>query len=280
METDREDNDFINDDVAQMPDDGITPEEAEKILQVHIENVIKKEDSNNKKTTIDLTVELSPQLKQVDSKCAGNPAMNSYEDVVKDLACKVNRSEQFFIVARPNAPISRILKLWQRQASKSYVTNLLRVHYAGEDRIDSGAMSLEFLEKTIQDIALTVFPHGIPMESTSPVQCGNYRTCGEIVAVSLAQGGPPQFFLQQCSYDSIYKSIDMMNIRDEHLRFNELELLAEVRYNCVKHTDLIADNGYTGPINVEHIEAIIGALKVSFVSKRMLYMNGFSIGLN
>lgn len=112
-----------------MPEDGITPEQAEKILQVDIENVIKTEDSSDKKTTIDLMVAQSRQLKQVDSKCAGNPAMKSYKDVVEELASKVNQSEQFFIVARRNAPLSRILKLWQRQASKSDVTNLLRVHF-------------------------------------------------------------------------------------------------------------------------------------------------------
>lgn len=71
-------------------------------------------------------------------------------------------------------------------------------------------MSLEFLEKTIQDIALKVFPDGIPMEPTSHVKCDNYQTCGKIVAVSLAQGGPPPpFFLQRCSYDAIYKSTEM-----------------------------------------------------------------------
>ena len=127
---------------------------------------------------------------------------------------------------------------------------------------------------------MTVFPDGVPIESTSFVQCGNFRTCGEIIAVSLAQGGPPPFFLQQCSYEAIYKSIDMTNIEDENLSSTELKHITEVRSDCVKHTDLIIDNGYTGPINSEHIEEIIGALKVNFVSKRILYMKEFSIGLN
>lgn len=276
---DDEDNFTCNDD-QQVSDDPISPEEIEKNLQVDIESAIKNESPDDTKITIDLTAEQSSIPEPVDSRCLANPTIKNHVDVIKVLSSKVNRHEQFFIVARRNAPLPRILKLWQRQASKSDVTNLLRVHYSGEDGIDSGAISLEFLEKTIQDIALTVFPDGTPIESTSHVQGGTFRTCGEIAALSLAQNGPPPFFLEKCSYDAIYKPIDMMNITDEHLSSNELRLLTEVRSNCVNHTSMSIDNGYTGLIDEEHIEAIIGALKVSFVSKRMLYMKEFSIGLN
>jgi hypothetical protein len=267
-------------------DDFVSPEVVEKILQEDIETVIKNEDSKDedKKTTIDLTAaDESPQLPHPSSslsQCPARPILMSHSDIVKNLASKVNRYEQFFLVIRRNAPLPRILKIWQRQASKSSVTNLLRVHYSGEDGIDSGAIALEFLEKVIQDMALEIFPDGSPIESTSHVQCGTFRTCGEIVAVSLAQGGPPPFFFQQCSYDVIYKPVDMMNITDENLSSKELKLLSEIRSDCTKYNDLIFDNGYTGTVDEEHVEAIIGALKVSFVSKRMLYMKEFSIGLN
>ena len=282
-EVDHEFDDFVNiDHDQQISDDGISAEVVEKILQVDIETAIKNEDSKDedKDTTIDLTAEQSPQQLPSVSQCPTKPVVTSHVDVIKKLASKVNRYEQFFLVARRNAPLPQILKLWQRQASKSNVTNLLRVHYSGEDGIDSGAIALEFLEKVIQDMAVKVFPDGNPIESTSHVQCGNFRTCGEIAAVSLAQGGPPPFFFQQCSYDAICKPVDMMSITDEHLSSKELKLLTEIRSDCTKYNDLIIDNGYTGTVDEEHIEAIIGALKVSFVSKRMLYMKEFSIGLN
>lgn len=157
----------------------------------------------------------------------------------------------------------------QRQSSKSCATNILRVHYSGEDGIDSGAMALEFLEKTIQEIGSKMFTGGTPIESSSHVQSGDFRTCGEIVAVSLALGRPPPCFLDQCSYDATFKDIDMTNITSEQLSSKELQLLSEVRSDCTKHVDLILEKGYTGPIDVEHIEAIIGSLKVCIMLPSM-----------
>lgn len=84
--------------------------------------------------------------------------INTYEDVVKMLSTKVNHNEQFFLVTRRMAPFSRILSLWQRQAIKRHPTNVLKVHYAGEDGIDSGAISLEFLENSLQEMGKVMFP--------------------------------------------------------------------------------------------------------------------------
>ena len=158
-EVDHEFDDFVNiDHDQQISDDGISTEVVEKILQVDIETAIKNEDSKDedKDTTIDLTAKQSPQQLPSVSQCPTKLVVTSHVDVIKKLASKLNRYEQFFLVARRNAPLPRILKLWQRQASKSNVTNLLRVHYSGEDGIDSGAIALEFLEKVIQDMAVKV----------------------------------------------------------------------------------------------------------------------------
>ena len=129
-----------------------------------------------------------------------------YEDVVKVLSTRVNHSDQFFLVIRRMPPFSRVLSLWQRQATKSHPTNVLRVRYAGEDGIDSGAIALEFFENSVQEMGKVMFPDGKPIESTFHVQNGNFRTCGQIVSASLAQGGPPPCFLDESSYP------------DQHLR--------------------------------------------------------------
>ena len=60
-------------------------------------------------------------------------------------------------------------------------------------------MSQEFLPQVTSDMGREMFPDGSPTDSTYHVQNRNYRTCGEIVAVSLAQGGPPPYFLEQCA---------------------------------------------------------------------------------
>ena len=143
--------------------------------------------------------------------------INTYEDVVKVLSTRANHSDQFFLVIRRMLPFSWALSQWQRQATKSHPLNVLRVRYAGEDGIDSGAIGLEFFENSVQEMGKVMFPDGKPIESTFPVQNGNFRTCGQIVSASLAQGGPPPCLLDESSYRSAFKEIDMMAISSDDL---------------------------------------------------------------
>ena len=113
------------------------------------------------------------------------------------------------------------------------------------------------------------------MDSSILVQNGIFRTCGEIVAVSLPQGGPPPCFFEQCVYEAVFKEFDMLKIGEENL-----QLLAEIRSDCQKHTDLIIDKGYTGAIKEENLDDIVRSLQVSFVSRRCLYMKEFVLGLS
>ncbi|CAB4003147.1 Hypothetical predicted protein [Paramuricea clavata] len=55
------------------------------------------------------------------------------------------------------------------------------------------------------------------MHSTFHVQNGNFRTCGEIVATSITQGGSSPCFLQPCAFDALWKELDVLNISDEDL---------------------------------------------------------------
>ena len=96
--------------------------------------------------------------------------------------------------------------------------------------------------------------------------------------MSLAQGGPPPCFLEKCAYEAAFTHIDMMNISNKHLTIREVNLLEEVRSDCKKYSDLILDHGYMGSISNEHVEEILRSLKVSFVSRRCLYMKEFMIG--
>ena len=67
-------------------------------------------------------------------------------------------------------------------------------------------------------------------------------------------------FLKTCAYEAAFKESDMMNIGEENLTFKEQQLLSEVRSDCQKHTDLIIDNGYTGAIKEENLDAIVRSL--------------------
>ena len=88
------------------------------------------------------------------------------------------------------------------------------MHFNGEAGIDTTAMSQEFLGEVISDIGREMFPSESPTDSTYYVQNGTFRTCGEIVTVSLVQGGPPPCFLEQCVYEPMSKSIDMISIEE------------------------------------------------------------------
>ena len=270
---------ITEDDCSSFEDHDVFPSTCEQIeLDETIARKIQEEwNSCNSDEEIDVPRLESQATKTLDDDYT---RINNYRDVVQELASKVKHDGRFYIATRRKAPFSRVVSLWQRQVSKSHPTNTLRVHYSGEEGIDSGAITLEFLERSIADMAQSMFPDGAPVESSFLVQNGSFRTCGEIVAVSLAQGGPPPCFLEQCTYESAFKEIDMMNIGEENLTTKENKLLEEVRSDCQKHTDLIIDNGYTGTIKEENLEAIIRSLKVSFVSRRCLYMKEFMLGLS
>ena len=200
--------------------------------------------------------------------------------IVKILSERVDRMQELFLVSRRCAPFSRTIALWQRQTKKSPPTSVLKVHFNGEAGIDTGAMSQEFLAEVISDMGREVFPDGSPIDSTYYVQNGTFRTCGEIVAVSLAQGGPPPCFLEQCAYESMSKSIDMISIEESDLTTKELQLLKDVSENCNDFTEMIFEHGYTGVVDDDHINEILRSLKVSLVNRRSLYMKEFLTGMS
>ena len=193
-----------------------------------------------------------------------NQTPKNPKDVVKNLQSKVDTDdfEIFFMVVRRGISLSRLLSLWQRQAKKIPVTRICRVRIIGEDGIDSGAMAKEFLETSIRGIEKDMFPDGFPVDSTMHVQNGNYHTCREIVAVSIAQGGPPPCFLDQAAFDVMVNDVDIHNINDSDLSEKEQKLIKEIESSCEENMDTIIEHGYTGPVNQHYIKAIVGSVKV------------------
>lgn len=184
-------------------------------------------------------------------------------DVVKKLGDKVDAElDQFFLVVRRGISLTRLLSLWQREAKKTPITRIFRVRIIGEDGIDSGAMAKEFLEKVTREIKKIMFPDGFPVDSTLHVQNSNYHTCGEIAAVSMAQGGPPPCFLDEATFDMMVKGVDIHNIKASDLSPKEHQLIKQIESSCEDYVDTILEHGYTGPVNKQNIEAIVGSIKV------------------
>ena len=105
--------------------------------------------------------------------------------VVKYLQNNVIDDCHLFFTMRREIILSWVMQLWQRELKKKPVEYKLSIKYLGEEGIDTGALSREFLA-VISDIAKIVFPNGSPVHSTLFIQDGNFRAVGEIVQASLA----------------------------------------------------------------------------------------------
>lgn len=223
-------------------------------------------------------------LEEIPVKEAGDNLItySDYTSVVQSLERNVITSEQFFLVVRRGIPFQRAISLWQRESKRKSPTNLVRVKYLGEDGIDSGALAREFFSDTITQIGSILFPRGTPVESTLFVRNETFRTAGEIVATSLAQNGPPPNFLDAVAFDSLI-NLDM-DIRalspEKHLTSEEKKLFDAIREDVGKHQDYIIEHGYTGVINEEHIDDILGSVLVSIWHKRVLCLKEFRQGMD
>ena len=79
---------------------------------------------------------------------------------------------------------------------------------------------------------------------------GYFQSCGEIAAVSLAQGGPSPCVLQGCVYESMVNpETDFKSLNVEHITAEEKTMLENIQHDSDNHRDTIVDHGYTGVRN-------------------------------
>ncbi|XP_039682313.1 uncharacterized protein LOC120575584 [Perca fluviatilis] len=105
----------------------------------------------------------------------------------------------------------------------------------------------------------------------------HFKTVGEILAVSIAQGGPPpNFFMDWCyNYMSTgeldQEAITEMAVTDPEL----IDLIQEIRAadntSLMECTDRILSCGYTGPVSIEKREDILRSI-VLYSTVRLLPM--------
>lgn len=82
-----------------------------------------------------------------------------------------------------------------------FARGILCVTFLGEDGIDTGALALEFLTNTMDQIRKKMFPYGYPSNTMLNVHNQTLKACGQIAAVSIAQGGPAPCILDNVSYE-------------------------------------------------------------------------------
>ena len=246
-----------------------TDESSQKDVQIE----------NDEKVAIELQQRFEEELSNEMNEEESVPVVQDKCDIKKDECTdqtsviqhleKMNDNDnQFFIVTRRKVPLFRVLTLWQREAKKISPMRKLTVKYIGEDGIDTGAFAPEFLTECIESMRSDMFPNGCPIDSTYHIQNGNFRACGQIVAVSLAQGGPSPSLLEECVYNTLINpDLDMMKLSiEEHLSKNEKKIVEMIRQDVKGNQDIILDDGYTGLVDDEHVDEIVGSVMISLIS--------------
>ena len=190
--------------------------EQDEQLAKELQNEVNEEDlldysssANHPSSLNDLSSVENPSSLNDPSSVEKRSSLNDTGSVVKAVQERVNSSQKLFLVVRRGAPFFRLLTLWQREVNRSSAEYALRVCYHGEEGFDSGALGKVFLTQMIQGIGSTMFPEGGPMNSTYHIQNGNFRACGQIAAVSLAQGRLHLASLKNVC--TIYLSIQLMS---------------------------------------------------------------------
>ncbi|KAG9259585.1 hypothetical protein AMEX_G27902 [Astyanax mexicanus] len=127
--------------------------------------------------------------------------------------------------------LERVLSQWQRQ-KKSNPAKQLKVVFLGEAGIDTGALRKELLSGMMEGIEKRFFEgdrHGKrPKYSISDLD--HFKTIGEIMAVSLAQGGPAPNFLAVwcykflCSGSLKFEDLDKTALGDDQ----HIELISKL----------------------------------------------------
>ena len=158
----------------------------------------------------------------------------------------------------------------------------MRVHFSGEQGIDSGAVAKEFVTITLPNVGSVLFSNGQPVDSTFHIHNGNFKACGKIVAASIAQGGPAPSFLEE-SVDGLMAdpNVHLQQLDSvKHLTTSDRELLNAIKEDIMAHTDTIIEHEYTGTVDASHLEEILSSVAISLVSKRLVYLKEFLNGLD
>ena len=127
-----------------------------------------------------------------------------------------------------------------------------------------------------------MFPNEAPIDSMLNVHNGWFRICGERVVVSLVNGGPPPCFLDESLYRMLVdlQSADIQNLNIlKYLKNSEIDFMKKIEKEPAHYKDFIIDNGYTGVISHSNPSDIIGTMLISIVTKRLVYLKEFFLGL-
>uniref|UniRef100_A0AAV2KJ29 HECT domain-containing protein n=1 Tax=Knipowitschia caucasica TaxID=637954 RepID=A0AAV2KJ29_KNICA len=155
---------------------------------------------------------------------------------------------------------NRGMHQWQRQKMSSPKFKLM-VSFIEENGFDTGALGKEFLTEMIAEIEKRLFVGGVDKKGKNPVYClgsldkNYFRAAGEIMAASIAQGGPLPSFMRKWCYAYICSGdADDIQVTSDDVTDVELSQLITKIQEASNETigeliDGLMNCGYTGIIS-------------------------------
>ncbi|XP_041861438.1 uncharacterized protein LOC121652620 isoform X2 [Melanotaenia boesemani] len=200
--------------------------------------------------------------------------IKSIDDVLNTIWERVDVEKEFNIhISRTNI-LERGLLQWQRQKTNT-PTATLKVSFFGEAGVDTGALRKEFLTEMVARIETRFFegpPHQkSPRYSLTDFDSGLFRTVGEILTVSLAQGGPAPAFFSPWVYSYFCNGqinpmlLGKNTVADSQLRSLIDQVESSTEQSVEGLTDEILNCGFTGAISVQNKELIVRAITLHAV---------------
>ncbi|XP_065326213.1 uncharacterized protein LOC134621459 [Pelmatolapia mariae] len=213
----------------------------------------------------------------------------SLDEILQAISTAVNTEEEFRITVSRSNMVERGLAQWKRQ-KKALPTNQLRVTFIGEAGIDTGALRKEFLTDMVAGLEQRLFEGDqtgkAPKYSLLDLDLGNFRSAGEIWAVSLAQGGPPPCCLKDWCYQFLctgelqIENIMKEDVCDAHYTSVISQVHSATEDEMTALTDEILSCGYHGPVNVEKKEEILRAVVLHATLRLVPLLSQLRDGLN
>nr|XP_055023955.1 uncharacterized protein LOC129414078 isoform X2 [Misgurnus anguillicaudatus] len=167
----------------------------------------------------------------------------------------------------------------------------LKVCFVGEAGIDTGAIKKEFLTDLMNGIELRYFEPGPdnkgknPIYSISALEESYFRSFGEIIACSLAQGGPAPDFMRNWCYTYLATGdFDRVVLTPEDVTDVEtIELIEKVRIATDDELRSLTDNllscGYTGLIKTDRKDPIIRTIILNSLARVLPMLEQMRKGL-
>nr|XP_055023954.1 uncharacterized protein LOC129414078 isoform X1 [Misgurnus anguillicaudatus] len=215
---------------------------------------------------------------------------HSLDDILQNLAEQVDNSQTFSVCVTRSNFFHRAIQQWKRQ-KKSTPKCSLKVCFVGEAGIDTGAIKKEFLTDLMNGIELRYFEPGPdnkgknPIYSISALEESYFRSFGEIIACSLAQGGPAPDFMRNWCYTYLATGdFDRVVLTPEDVTDVEtIELIEKVRIATDDELRSLTDNllscGYTGLIKTDRKDPIIRTIILNSLARVLPMLEQMRKGL-